>query len=604
MKKIFLTLSVLSAAALMFSCTPVKNDPSGETPGNEKVKPEPVSLSLSFMLPEGGEKTAWVAGDQIVVHGEYAEDKVTVTLAASDISSDGKTASLTVDGLVPYVREDVGSTLYAGYPADAVDLLPHCFFYTKFNTTNRYLLAACNDAQNKFQFYEVCSKLTFSVDGNFDSYAITGRKDAVTGYEAIQVKITDKEKNLNQYRQGALVTVSGALASGTQAIYVPAGTVLPSGFDLKFFKDGEAKKIYTEKEEFSFEGQDLGNITSKIKDFVMDLNVSDAVSLSEEGTANCYIVTAPGTYKIAAVKGNTEESVGTIETSAVLWETMGNTAVVEKGSLIDATLYEGGYMYFRVPEPFVGGNALIAAIDEEEKVLWSWHIWMPKTPVTDVEETNFATLKVMDRNVGALVAVPASGAAPSESFGLLYQWGRKDPFPGIGDPATSAQSTLAEGQEITYLNEQTSIAGGAQNPTVFYYLDDKDWQNEGNDPVATLWGEATKTVNDPCPVGYVLPQRNNSCPFWAGSDISGAAYFILDADNYRFTVGNLIFPLSGYIDDADGTHKGAGTDVQIWSGRWDSGTQNGYGLTGVVGDKFSRRGQIRSRGGSVRCVKL
>ncbi len=606
MKKIFANIAVLSAVIFLFSCAKPGNNPSGDTPGKEEVKPEPVSLTLSFVLPEGGEKTAWVAGDQIVVHGEYAKDKVTVTLAAGDISSDGKTASLTVDGLVPYIREDVGSTLYAGYPADAVDLLPHCFFYTKFNTSNRYLLAACNDAQNKFQFYEVCSRLSFSVDGDFDSYAITGRKDAVTGYEAIQVKITDKEKNLNQYRQGALVTVSGKLASGSQAIYVPAGTVLPSGFDLKFFKDGEAKKVYTEKEEISFagEGQDLGNITSKIKDFVMELNVSDAVSISDEGTANCYIVTAPGTYKIAAVKGNTEESVGTIETTAVLWETMGNTDVVEKGSIIDATLYEGGYMYFRVPEPFVGGNALIAAIDEEEKVLWSWHIWMPKTPVTDVDETNFATLKVMDRNVGALVAVPASGAAPSESFGLLYQWGRKDPFPGIGDPATSAQSTLAEGQEITYLNEQTSIAGGAQNPTVFYYLDDKDWQNEGNDPVAALWGEAKKTVNDPCPVGYVLPQRNNSCPFWAGSDISGAAYVILDADNYRFTVGNLTFPLAGYIDDADGAHKGAGTDIQIWSGRWDSGTQNGYGLTGVVGDQFRRRGQIRSRGGSVRCVKL
>ncbi|MBQ7271994.1 MAG: hypothetical protein IJR12_00035 [Bacteroidales bacterium] len=606
MKKIFADIAVLSAVIFLFSCAKPGNNPSGDTPGKEEVKPEPVSLTLSFVLPEGGEKTAWVAGDQIVVHGEYAKDKVTVTLAASDISSDGKTASLTVDGLVPYIREDVGSTLYAGYPADAVDLLPHCFFYTKFNTSNRYLLAACNDSQNKFQFFEVCSRLSFSVDGDFDSYAITGRKDAVTGYEAIQVKITDKEQNLNQYREGALVTVSGKLDSGTKAIYVPAGTVLPAGFDLKFFKDGEAKKVFTEKEEVSFKesGLDLGNITSKIKDFVMDLNVSDAVSLSDEGTANCYIVTAPGTYKIAAVKGFTEESVGTIETTAVLWETMGNTAQVEKGSLIDATLYEGGYMYFRIPEPFVGGNALIAAMDEEEHILWSWHIWMPKTPVTDVEETNFATLQIMDRNVGALVAVPSSGAAPAESFGLLYQWGRKDPFPGIGDPSTSAPATIAEGQEITYVNDQISIAGGAQNPNVFYYLDDKDWQNEGNDPVAALWGEAKKTVYDPCPAGYALPQRNNSCPFWAGSDISGAAYFTLDAENYRFTVGNLTFPLSGYIDDADGTHKGAGTDVQIWSGRWDSGTQNGYGLTGVVGDQFRRRGQIRSRGGSVRCVKL
>ena len=606
MKKIFASIAVLSAWIFLFSCTkPGNTSPSDETPeGKEEV--QPVSLQLTFALPENGEKTAWVAGDQIVVHGEYAKDQVTVTLAAGDIGSDGKTATLTVDGLKPYIRDDVGSTLYAGYPADAVDLLPHCFFYTKFNTSNRYLLAACNDSANKFQFVEICSKLTFSVDGDFDSYAITGRKDAITGYEALQVKITDKEKNLNQYRQGALVTVSGKLSSGTQSIYFPVGTELPNGFDLKFFKNGEAVKVYTEKEEVSFKegGQELGNITPEIKDFVMDLNVSDAVSLSDEGTANCYIVTAPGTYKIAAVKGNTEESVGTIESSAVLWETCGNADIVEKGSLVDATLYEGGYMYFRVPEPFVGGNALIAAMDEEETVLWSWHIWMPKTPVTDVDETNFATLKVMDRNVGALVAVPSSGAAPAESFGLLYQWGRKDPFPGIGDPATSAQSTLAEGQEITYLNEQTSIAGGAQNPTVFYYLDDKDWQNEGNDPVAALWGEAKKTVNDPCPVGYVLPQRNNSCGFWAGSDISSQSYFTLDAENYRFTVGALTFPLAGYIDDADGVHKGAGEAVQIWSGRWDSGTQNGYGFTGVVGDQFRRRGQIRSRGGSVRCVKL
>jgi hypothetical protein len=210
MKKIFASIAVLSAWIFLFSCTkPGNTSPSDETPSSKKEEVEPVTLQLTFALPENGEKTAWVAGDQIVVHGEYAKDQVTVTLAAGDIGSDGKTATLTVDGLKPYIRDDVGSTLYAGYPADAVDLLPHCFFYTKFNTSNRYLLAACNDSANKFQFVEICSRLTFSVDGDFDSYAITGRKDAITGYEALQVKITDKEKNLNQYRQGALVTVSG-----------------------------------------------------------------------------------------------------------------------------------------------------------------------------------------------------------------------------------------------------------------------------------------------------------------------------------------------------------------------------------------------------------
>lgn len=606
MKKIFAILAVLSAASFLFSCNPAANEPSDTTPGKEKVKPEPVSLTLSFVLPSGGEKTAWVAGDKIVVHGEYAEDQVTVTLAAGDISSDGKTASLTVDGLVPYEREDVGSTLYAGYPADAVDNLPHCFFYTKFKNTNQYLLAACNDASNKFQFVEVCTKLSFSVTGDFDSYAITGRKDAVTGYEAIQVKITDKEQILNQYREGAMVTISDKLSGGVQNVYLPAGTVLPGGFDLKFFKDGEAVKVYTDKEEVSFAdaSQDLGDITSKIKDYEMEINVSEAVNLSEAGTANSYIVNNPGTYKIKAVQGFTEDSVGAIESTAVIWETWNNTEAVTPKSLVNATMYEGGFIYFRVSDPFVGGNALIAAKDEDENILWSWHIWLPKTPVTDVEEGQFATQLVMSRNLGALVDVPASGSAPAESFGLLYQWGRKDPFPGIGDPSTSAPATIAEGQEISYLNEQTSIAGGIQNPNVFYYLDDKDWQNEGNDPVPNFWGEAKKTVYDPCPVGYFLPERKSGLTFWGGSDIKAQAYFSLDQENYRFNIGTLTFPLAGYIDDADGVHKGAGTLAQIWCGRWDSGTQNGYGFTGDTGGEFRRRGAIRSRGGSVRCVAM
>lgn len=605
MKKILSILAILSSAALLFSCVKQENKPadSGDKP-EQKQEVEPVSLELTFVLPENGEKTAWVAGDKIVVHGEYAKDAVTVTLAAGDIKDGGKTASLTVDNLKPYAREDVTSTLYAGWPAEAVQLLPHCFFYTMFKGSNKYLLAACNDAENKFKFQEVCGKLAFDVTGDFDSFAITGRKDAVVGYELLQVKVTDKEQSFNQYREGPMVTIAGSLAVGTQAIYVPADLVLSDGFDLKFFKDGEPKKVYTEKNEISFTRgtpNALGDITSKLEDFVMEINVSDAVSLCDDGTANSYIVTAPGTYKIKAVKGFTTTSVGTIEKTSVLWETWNNAEAVEAKSLIDATTYEGGYVYFRVPEPFHAGNALIAAMDENDVILWSWHIWMPQTPVTEVEEAQFSARKIMSRNLGALVDVPESGVAPAESFGLLYQWGRKDPFPGVGDPATSASATVAEGQEITYLNEQTTRAGVIATPNVFYYSDDKDWQNEGNDGVSDFWGEDSKTVNDPCPVGYFLPKRG-STTFWGSSDSS--SILTINADEYRISINALRFPLAGYIDDADGAHKNAGKCIQIWCGRWDSGTQNGYGYSGEVGVEFRRRGTIRSRGGSVRCVAM
>lgn len=591
---------------MVFSCGE-KPEPDPVTPDNgKKEEVQPVSKTLTFVLPASGVsgKTQWVAGDQIVVHGEYAKDQVTVTLAAGDIS--GNKATVKVDGLVPYTRDDVGSSLYASWPASASSNIKHCFFYSGFVPSTSTALMAAYDKDDTFQFEDLCTAISFSITGNYDSYALTGRKDAVLGYEYFQVKLTDQEKDYNQFHQGPMVTITGKLTSGVQTIYLPGDVVLPNGYDLKFFQGEKAVKAYTVKDEVILPRAtvtNLGDITDKVEDYVQEINVTDAVNLSTGGTANCYIVTAPGTYKIQAVKGNTTDAVGEVDAVEVIWETWNNVEEVVTKSLVDATAYEGGYVYFRTAEQFHAGNALIAAKDQEGTVLWSWHIWMPATPVTDVDETNYATLLIMSRNVGALVDVPATGAAPAESFGMMYQWGRKDPFPGIGDPATNAPATVA-GTEITYVNGQTSLAGGVQNPAVFYYLDDTDWQNQGNDVVAALWGEATKTVNDPCPPGYCLPARNNSCGFWAGSDISGQAYFSLDDANYRFSVGVLDFPLSGYIDDADGVHKNAGTAIQLWCGRWDSGTQNGYGFTGTVGDVFRRRGAIRSRGGVVRCVKL
>ena len=609
MKAIYKYAIVILAGLLVaVSCGKKSDDPVVDPEKKEEVKP--VSLSLSFVLPSNSVsgKTTWVAGDQIVVHGEYAAQQVTVTLEAGDIAGDGKSASKTVDSLYLYARKDCQSTLYASWPVDAVSNLKHCFFYSGFNNTNTPLMAACNDSENKFQFQDVSSAISFSVTGDYDAYALTGRKDAVVGYEFFQVKITDNEVNYNQHRENPLVTISGKLVSGgVQTIYLPGEITLPGGYELKLFKDGSAVKAYTVKTEVEIaRGQtlDLGDITSKLKDYEQAIDVTQAVNLVEDdNTANCYIVSAPGVYKIPCVKGNTNESVGVVETASVLWETWNNVEAVTPKSLITSAMYEGGYVYFQVAEPFHAGNALIAAKDENEVILWSWHIWMPKTPVTEISEANYATIPALSRNVGALVDAPASGVAPVESFGLMYQWGRKDPFPGIGDPATNTPATVA-GKEITYINDQVSLAGAVEQPTTFYYLDDNDWQNEGLDVVSALWGEAKKTVNDPCPPGYALPARNNSCPFWAGSDISASSYVVLTPENYTIKVGELVFPLAGYIDDADGVHKAAGECMHVWSGRWDSGTQNGYGFFGTVGDVFRRRGIIRSRAGGARCIAL
>ena len=331
-------------------------------------------------------------------------------------------------------------------------------------------------------------------------------------------------------------------------------------------------------------------------------------NLGKKGTANSYLVYEAGEYKFPLVKGNTEESVGDVAKAALLWETWNNQEVVTPNSVIASVDYVDGFITFATPETLKPGNALIAALDANDVVLWSWHIWIPATPITDAVEANYSVKPAMSRNLGALVDTPAAldAVATVESFGLLYQWGRKDPFPGLGVVSGTGAITVA-GTEMTSQVRPMTVEDAIKNPTVYVIKDDasKDWLPEINDEVGKLWGETSKSVYDPCPVGYMLPQRNTSCGFWdSGTKLSDRDYFTLDADNCCYTVGSMVFPLAGYIaEDGEGQKK-AGTRTVVWSARWDSGTENGYGMYGYIDDgtKFVRSGQVRTRGGSVRCV--
>ena len=595
---------IICAGLVLAACGGDKKDPTVDPVVPE---PDPETRILTFTLPETGFKTAWEAGDEIVVHGEYAAREVTVKLAAGDISGDGKTAVKEVSGLYPYVNEECTSTLYASWPASATGNIKHCFWYTAFSDTNTPLLAAC-EVENNFVFHNICSAVTFSVTGDFDSYVFTGRKDTPVGYELYQVMVTDKVTNLNQFRRGPLVNISGDLvgeAGSVQTAYIPGDIDLPKGFVLKFGKDGQLTKAVTDKHAFAVDQcgtLELGDVTDRLEDFGVEIDTDSAVSLATGGNANCYMVNAAGVYSFPTLKGNSSTSIGSVETVKVLWETWCNTSEVTPKSIIKAVMYENSKIFFEVPEGYHPGNALIAALDEDDNLLWSWHIWAPETPVTDVAGTQYSDLPTMSRNLGALVDTPASAIAPPESFGLLYQWGRKDPFPGLGSNTENVSATTAG--EVSYVNEQTTLDGGIQNPTTFYYVSEKDWQNN-QDIVSGLWAETSKTLYDPCPPGYEVPERKSGLAFWGGSTIVGQDFFTLNSDLCSFKVGDHVFPLSGRISSDSGLHEGVGERVQLWCGRWDSGTQNGYGFSGTTGEtpEFRRKGTIRSTGGSIRCVK-
>ena len=237
--------------------------------------------------------------------------------------------------------------------------------------------------------------------------------------------------------------------------------------------------------------------------------------LSAEGTANCYLISEAGDYKFKAVQGNTDVTVGDVNSVEVLWESFGTDVTPKAGDLIDSPTYKDGYISFKTPETFAQGNAVIAAKDSEGVILWSWHIWCSKEGWKEQEYYNNAGT-MMDRNLGATSATPGEVGA----LGLLYQWGRKDPFLGS---SSITESTDAASTGTWNVDSDGSTTKAQENPMTFYtslYLPNESWQSQ-------------KTAYDPCPVGWRVPDGGGE-GVWAKA--FGSSYFqaSFDGNNKGF----------------------------------------------------------------------
>lgn len=609
MKAIYKYAIVILAGLLVAASCGKKNDDPVVDP-EKKEEAKPVTKTLTFVLPENSVsgKTKWVAGDQIVVHGEYAAQQVTVTLEAGDIAGDGKSASKTVDNLYPYVRTDVSSTLYAGYPASAVNNLKHCFFYTQFNTTNQPIMAASNAADDDtFKFVDLSAAVTFDLAGDFDSFTFTGNKKETLAYGVYQVKITPEGKDLAQYVNDASLTIEGTFQSGQNTIYLPGNVNLAEGYTIKFKKGSLNTAILKTEEETQFsygKALDLGDIKGVVKDYDDPFDPS-ILDMDKDGNANCYVVTKAGSYKFKAVYGNEANNfIMDAATADVLWETWNDASDVEAGSVLASASYAEDYIIFKTPATLRPGNAVIAVRDEEGTILWSWHIWVPQTAiqVSDFGGIMGDGVQVMDRNLGALVAAVA-GDAPVDplSYGMVYQWGRKDPFTNAGEFNSGDQATWA-GEDEEVAPGQITLADGVSHPRLLGHINNGNWSEEVDE---TLWGnDGEKTMYDPCPVGYRVPARNTGAPFWA-SDSSAQAGWAIDGTNCWITMGDpaAVFPIAGYRDDYDvGGMAKVGKRTLYWNGRGSEAKGYGADLRFDKGTYAGSGSAPKARLGSVRCV--
>lgn len=228
--------------------------------------------------------------------------------------------------------------------------------------------------------------------------------------------------------------------------------------------------------------------------------------LSTNGTANCYMIQAAGKYKFKAVQGNTDWSVGNVKKAEVLWETFGTDVMPNIGDLIAEVGYKSGYVYFSTPETFANGNASIAVRNSKDVILWSWHIWCTEEGWNDHVYANNAGI-MMDRNLGATSATPGDVGA----LGLLYQWGRKDPF--MGSCAISGNTLASSTGVWSVTSSSSSMTYAESNPTTFITV---NWSSQVEN-----WhtSESEKGLYDPCPAGYRVPDGGEN-GFWAKAHVN------------------------------------------------------------------------------------
>ena len=300
---------------------------------------------------------------------------------------------------------------------------------------------------------------------------------------------------------------------------------------------------------------------STVTDLLKFQNLSPLVNGSYQ-TANSYIVSEYGFYKFKPCKGNSQAPLtisGDNLNAEVVWESFGTNEQPVIGDLISCARYMDDYIVFRTNYNFKEGNALIAVTDETDNVLWSWHIWLTDQP----EQHNYKNGILMDRNLGATSTSPGDIC----SFGLLYQWGRKDPFLNVSkiNGAARAKSTYswslgATTQSVEYsIKNPTTMIYGAQYMHGYWH---KPLQKD-------LWGTC-KTLYDPCPSGWKVPDGDENS-VWEGISTDSDIYI----DKTNLGVSVMInastmawYPFSGYYDGYGGSaaeYDYAGESGYLWT---------------------------------------
>ena len=378
-------------------------------------------------------------------------------------------------------------------------------------------------------------------------------------------------------------------------------------------------------------------------------------------TANSYVISAPGHYRIPLVYGNAIEngnnnpsSYQTSNTGTYILSNFqdhaghaiddpwiekthgGANANVDGAEVVWADAADlvhspsithvggEGFLDFEVTAADIqSGNAVVAVTKgsgASKTVLWSWHLWfapkdaLDKIPVTNhqgkvykfTKETlgwkptqwNGSTYSIARTVKVKVEQTIANGGVKQETVinitqnpgsvkrgaTTLYQFGRKDAFPGVAKADLASNSHFTENA-----GGNMSIENGIQHPDLYYTWG--NWNNNygyynlwsADNTVTSDWNvgndnPVVKTVYDPCPVGFKMPASNAFTGFTANGQNNGTMN-IDGTDNVQTYYKNfghnfwtsssktatIYFPASAARPYFSGRLGGAGVIGYFWS---------------------------------------
>ncbi|VTY10775.1 Uncharacterised protein [uncultured Prevotella sp.] len=280
-----------------------------------------------------------------------------------------------------------------------------------------------------------------------------------------------------------------------------------------------------------------------------------------------------------------------------------------------------GFLDFEVKASDIKSGNAVVAVTKGGVVVWSWHLWFaPKDALDKIPVTNYQgrvynftketlgwkptqwsgstydkprTVKVkVEQTVAnngtkqdAVINITQKPGNVREGATTLYQFGRKDAFPGVDASKLAANSHFTENA-----GDNMSIMNGIQHPD-FYYKDGINWNN--NYGYYNLWSAdntitggmnvgndnpVVKTVYDPSPVGFKMPANNAFTGFTADGQNNGTMN-VDGTDNSQTFQNNfghnfwtsssksatINFPASGFRNYTDGSLGVVGSYGCYWS---------------------------------------